>query len=712
MSCTRRTLMTNTLLGSIAAGWALKAGAFTRISGPPVARMQPVTDVLWGERIVDPYRWMENRDDPEFIPFMRGQDAYARKILAGLPERHPILSSLRRYDIDRDLVIWPKHGGDRQFFERREAGQETFVLHVREPDGTQHALFDPSSIGEGASINWWQPSPDGRHVVLGVAQNGNEAAEGFVVDVGTGNRLPDRLAHVPYAGPAWLPDSSGFFYNRFAGKPPGDADYYKGRSQWLHKLGATQDRDRLIVDASTPGVILGEYAYPDLQISLDGEFGLLRIFEGYVRTFALYLAPLRDIMTGRPSWRRIFTPESGVQSVAISGDTLYALAAEARPLPKLMALSARDGAWADAREVPTDIGGFPSDIFAADRGVVVVSNDGGYQSLHTVAADRPATKIALPFEGWIQGVDVSHNGKSILARITSWLEPGQIFAATTDGAGVRRAAYQPDIPFDLSSYELRREFAVSADGTKVPVSILSRRDRGGRGPVLVHAYGAYQWPSQPNFNPSDIAFLDAGGVVATAHVRGGGEYGAAWHEGGRKENKPNTWLDLIASCERLIELGLAERGRIGIHGASAGGIAVGRAMTTRPDLFGAVISRVGMSNPLRAEFEPNGGPNIPEFGTVKEEAGFRALKAMDSYHAVRDGVDYPAVLLITGINDPRVEPYNAAKMVARLQRTSPAPEAIMRVDWDGGHVGGGDREARLKDTAEELAFVLHHCRSY
>lgn len=180
------------------------------------------------------------------------------------------------------------------------------------------------------------------------------------------------------------------------------------------------------------------------------------------------------------------------------------------------------------------------------------------------------------------------------------------------------------------------------------------------------------------------------------------EYEAAWHEGGHKENKPDTWLDLIASCERLIELGMAERGRIGIHRASAGGIAVGRTITSRPNLFGAVVSRVGMSNPMGAESELNGGPDIPEFGTVKEEAGFYALKAIGSYHAAKDGVDYPAVLPITGINDPRVEPCNGPKMVARLQRTSPAPEATMPVDWNGGQISSGDRAARLGARPKSL----------
>jgi prolyl oligopeptidase len=236
-----------------------------------------------------------------------------------------------------------------------------------------------------------------------------------------------------------------------------------------------------------------------------------------------------------------------------------------------------------------------------------------------------------------------------------------------------RSALQPAPPIDLSLYETRRIFATVRDGTRVPISIVARRgSRRRRGPCLVHAYGAYQWPSQPVFDPRAVALLQAGCVIATAHVRGGGEYGRAWHEAGQKASKPKTWRDLIDCCETLVAEGWTAPGRIALIGGSAGGIAVGRAMTERPALFGAVISKVGMSNPLRAEFEPTGQPNVPEFGSVATREGFLALKAMDTFRAVKDGVHYPPILLSTGLNDARVAPYNAAKLAARLRRGATA----------------------------------------
>lgn len=213
------------------------------------------------------------------------------------------------------------------------------------------------------------------------------------------------------------------------------------------------------------------------------------------------------------------------------------------------------------------------------------------------------------------------------------------------------------------------------------------------------------------FDARGIAFLEAGGIIATAHVRGGGEYGRAWHEAGMKATKPNTWRDLIDCCEALIASGYTTKRQLAIVGGSAGGITVGRAMTERPDLFAAVISKVGMSNPLRAEFEPNGQPNVPEFGSIKDQPGFRALKAMDSYHAVKDGVRYPAIMLTTSRNDARVAPYNAAKMAARMQAANPLGTVLLRVDFEGGHDMNDLSKSQLDaEYADDFAFIFASTR--
>ena len=247
------------------------------------------------------------------------------------------------------------------------------------------------------------------------------------------------------------------------------------------------------------------------------------------------------------------------------------------------------------------------------------------------------------------------------------------------------------------------------DGTRIPLSIVARRGlpRDGRNPALVDAYGAYQMSASPYFTARNLALLERGAILVTAHVRGGGEFGWRWWKGGQKQTKPNTWRDLIDCCEHLVRQRWASPATITIQGASAGGIAVGRALTERPDLFAGVISNVGVSNALRAEFSQNGPPNIDEFGSVTDRSGFLGLRAMDALHHVRDGTRYPAVLLTVGMTDPRVDAWHGAKMAARLQRASRSGRPVLlRVAFDAGHGLGSTRSQVDDEFTDAFAFAL------
>jgi prolyl oligopeptidase len=288
------------------------------------------------------------------------------------------------------------------------------------------------------------------------------------------------------------------------------------------------------------------------------------------------------------------------------------------------------------------------------------------------------------------------------------VRPQQIIRLPASGRA-RRLPWVAAPAVDVSGYASEELFATAPDGTRIPVSVVFKKGtpRDGSAPTMIDAYGAYAISSDPYFAPRFLAWLERGGVWATAHVRGGGEYGRAWHEGGRLLTKPNTWRDLIAAAEMLIAQRWTRAERLSIRGGSAGGITVGRALTERPDLFSAVISQVGVSNALRAEFSQNGPPNVPEFGSVSTEAGFRGLVEMDAYGHVKDGERYPAVLLTTGVNDPRVDPWHAAKMTARLQAASRSGKPVlMRVDYQAGHGLGSTRQQRDAEFGDVFAFAL------
>jgi prolyl oligopeptidase len=279
-------------------------------------------------------------------------------------------------------------------------------------------------------------------------------------------------------------------------------------------------------------------------------------------------------------------------------------------------------------------------------------------------------------------------------------------------ANIGETALHPKSVADFSDIVELRQNATAKDGTKIPVSLIYRKSTtlNSFNPTLIRAYGAYGFVQAPSFNPSTLAWLERGGILATCHVRGGGEFGEVWHLGGQRLTKPNTWQDLIACTEYLIERGFTRRERVGIQGGSAGGVAVGRAMTERPDLFAAVVPSVGLLDAMRMEFTPNGPPNIPEFGSVKTRDGFQGLVAMSSLHHVKDGTKYPAVMLMHGVNDPRVEVWHSAKMAARLGaavRTIPdAKPVLLRLDYDAGHGVGSTRNQRNAELADIYSFLL------
>ncbi len=678
---------------------------------PPVARVEPVAETLWGERIVDPYRWLENTADRDWMPFMRGQDAHARRVLDGYPDRAGLLKRIADLSGDVTQVVYPKPAGAIRFLQKREAGAPAYRIVAHYPDGHEQVLADPATFATAAgpaSITWWAPSPTGRFLAFGVAIAGSENAVGHVVEVAGARLLPERIADAQYAAASWLPDDSAFFYNRFAGRPAGSADFYNDRSLWLHRVNSPQSADRRIMAAGMDaGVPMTAISSPEMQVGIGTDHVALLMRDGYVRAFAIYLARRDEVLAGKPAWRRICRADEGVADFALSGDTLYVISNSQAANGALLAMDAATGTLATARVLVPAGSTVLDELNAGRNGVFVTINDGGEQSLLFQPSTGTMRPVALAYAGWVQSVAVNPADGGALIRITSWLQPGTIFAVDARTGSATNTSLQQRPAIDLSPYEYRRIVATARDGTPVPISIIRRKGAVVAAPCLVHAYGAYQWPSQPVFDARGIAFLEAGGIIATAHVRGGGEYGRAWHEGGKKATKPNTWRDLIDCCETLIAQGHTSRRQLAIVGGSAGGITVGRAMTERPDLFSAVISKVGMSNPLRAEFESNGQPNVPEFGSIKDEAGFRGLKAMDSYHAVKDGVRYPPMLLTTSSNDVRVAPHNAAKMAARLQAANPNGTALLRVDFDGGHDMNDLSKAKSDaEYADDFAFVL------
>ncbi|OYV33647.1 MAG: hypothetical protein B7Z81_11090 [Acidocella sp. 20-61-6] len=392
------------------------------------------------------------------------------------------------------------------------------------------------------------------------------------------------------------------------------------------------------------------------------------------------------------------------------GEEIFLLTHQHAPHYRVLKTTAAAPSITHASEVVPQSPAVIRAIAAARDGLYLLSLDSALSTLRRLAPDGSVSAFTLPFPGAINEAsfyaDPQHDGAWFLLQ--GWVHPPVLCHAAPDGT-VTQTNIAPKPSLDVSAYTSEEVFVPARDKTRIPLSLIYRKDlrKSPEAPLLLEAYGAYGITLNAVFLARWLPFLDLGGVLAVAHVRGGGELGWDWHRAGQKLEKYHSWQDMIDCAQSLIARRWTTHKRLAVLGASAGGITVGRLLTERPDLAAVVICEVGVSDPLRSEFSPNGPPNIPEFGTLATEQGFTGLYAMDAYQHVHDGVKYPAVLLTTGLHDPRVAPWEPTKMTARLQAATTSNNPILlRVDADAGHGFGSTRAQRDAQTADILAFIL------
>jgi prolyl oligopeptidase len=682
-------------------------------SGPPVAPVRPVTEDLFGRSVTDPYRWME-AEGPEWKAYTLAQGAYAKRVLGTIPHRADLMAAVQGYTTKVVAVSGLQAGGDYIFTEVRPAGAETFKLYVRSGiKGPDRLLIDPdvyAPAGSHASLDWWAPSPDGSHVVFGTSPGGSEQSTARIVVTETGALLPETIDRTEDANPSWTPDGAAFFYNRLqAGVSPDSTDKYKLSACWFHRLNTDPASDvKVLAKGSSAVVQMADTDFPSVGATPGSDIAVGAVVSGVQNEIGLYACELSAAVGGHPDWRAISTQADDVTGDAVHGPDIYLLTHKDAQRYKVVKATAAQPAASQAVVVVPESASVIRSIAAARDALYIQDLDAGLGGLRRMTYDGKVTQIALPFQGSIDSLyaDTLHDGAWFLLQ--GWVRPSVVCYVGPD-AGVIETDIAPKPPIDVAPYVAEETFATAADGVRVPLSIVYRKGLvlDGRAPLLLDAYGAYGITQDPGFLARWLPLLDRGGVFAVAHVRGGGELGEDWHLAGKKLTKPNTWRDTIAAAEHLIKTGYTSRAKLGIIGGSAGGITVGRFMTEDPGLAAVVIDQVGVSNPLRSEFSPNGPPNIPEFGSVKDPEGFKALYAMDAYQHVRNGVAYPSVLLTTGLNDPRVSSWEPTKMTARLQAaTSSKNPVLLRIDTDAGHGIGSTLSQRDAETADILAFLF------
>ncbi len=681
----------------------------SKVPAAPVARVQVVKDTYFGETLSDPYRWMENSQDPDWLPFLKGQDAHTRATLEALPGRAALLRRIRQLSGDIVVTSEVQRAGGMTFFEQRPAGADNYQLFVRQ-NGVDRLLVDPTLLGSAGShvaLDWWQASPEGRHVAYGLSRDGSEDSTLHVLVVADGTDLPERIPNTEGANPQWLDDGSGFFYNQLTGKVDTPERFLNSQARF-HALGTDPATDPVLVKRGLiAGLEFERIQAPGIVTHPGSRFATLVLAD--VRPeFRLLIAPVADVTRGRATWVPIANFEHEVTGAEIVGDDLYLLVNGSTPRGRVLKTSATAPSLSTATEVVPQGPQVIDSLHRARDGLYLQIMDGGIHRMRRLGFDGQLTEMALPFDGTIGGIFAAADETGVLFSYTGWLTPTAIWSATSAGA-VSDTGLTPRPAIDVSHYETKRLFATAADGTRIPYSLIYRKglQLDGRSPAWISAYGSYGLSITPNFVGRALALIDAGFIVGYANVRGGGEYGREWHKAGQLANKPNTWRDLIAVCEALCALKYTAPQRLAIGGRSAGGITVGRAMTERPELFAAVVDGVGWSNPLRYVAEQNGYGEEPEWGAIAELAGYQALKSIDSYQAVRDHSRYPAVLLTTGVTDPRVAPFHVAKMAARLQAaTNSGKPVLLRVEFAAGHGMGSTRAQTDVEAADTYAFLL------
>lgn len=680
-------------------------------AAPPVARVAPVSDTYFGERVVDRYRWMENERDPGWLPFMQGQDAHARAALSALPQRAQLLARIRQLSGDAATPASIARASGRTFFELRPAGGDQYQLFV-EDGGVRRLLVDPGKLARAEghfSLDWWSASPDGAKVAYGLSRDGSEDSVLHIVDVATGEVLLERIADTQIAYPSWLPDGSGFFYNQLSGKVGTPERYLDARAR-LHLLGADPATDPIVAAASLGqgGRSFASSQLPFVFASPGSRHALL-VLSDERREKRILVAPLQDVVAGKARWKEVAGFDDDVTNAALDGDALYLMAYGGHPRGRVLKTRADAPSLAKATVAVAQSALVLEGFSRARNGLYLRAMDGGVHRVLHLDTGGKLSRIALPFDGTVAEMVADAGEPGALVVLGGWLTPPGIWRIGADGK-MADTGLAPRPDFDASPYMTERRYATANDGARIPYTLIYRKGlrRDGANPVFMSAYGAYGDPTyMPAFAGRQLALADAGAIVGFAHVRGGGEYGRDWHRAGQLANKPNTWRDLIAVCADLHALGYSRPSSTVIGGRSAGGVAIGRAMTERPDLFAAVVSNVGWHNALRYVAEPNGYLGEAEWGSLDDRAGYRALKSVDSYQAVADGVPYPAVLLTTGMHDPRVAPFHPAKMAARLQAASSSGKPVLlRVDFDAGHGMGSTRAQLDEEAADIYAFIL------
>jgi prolyl oligopeptidase len=688
---------------------------------PPAAPVRAASDAYFGTVVTDSYRYMEDLSAPDVQQWAHAQADYARKTLDAIPGRAKLLARIGELEasVPARVTQVKLAGGGLVFVQKRLAGDDQSKLYVRRGmKGEDRLLVDPEALAKAAgkphAIEFFAPSHNGRYVAYGLSAGGSEQTVIHVMDVASGKEVSTTIDRTQYSEVNWAGDDSGFFYFRQRAQPK-DApasEKFVGQTAYFHRMAGHGDDQAVFAAGTADHLKIAPEEFP-LVAPVPGTRWTVAIpLDGVAPEFDLYAAPQREALAPKLKWRKLFGRESEVTGYAIHGDDLYLLSHQNASRFKVIQTSMTQPDVTMARVVVAPGREVIDNIVAAKDALYVQARDGVVGRLYRVgyAKDAQPVAVTMPVSGSFRIVDGDPGRPGVIVAVDSWTRATAWYQVGANDDQIADTGLQAAGPFGApADIESREVMVKSFDGLEVPLSIVYPKAMklDGGNPLELHAYGAYGFTDTPEFLPRQLAWYELGGVQATCHVRGGGVYGEQWHLAGKQLGKSNSWKDLIACGEYLVKQGYTSSAKMAIDGSGAGGIAIGRALTARPDLWAVAVPEVGSLNTLRAEQQAGGPANIPEFGTAKDRQQFNGLLEMDTFHHVDDGVKYPATLLMQGYNDARVAAWQSMKTAARLQAASTSGKPVLlRLDFDAGHGAGATKTQLQQQAADKWSFML------
>lgn len=680
------------------------AATMPKITYPETRRVD-VVDEQFGVKVADPYRWLENdvRNDAEVAAWVAAENKVTDAYLATLPARGLFAERIKQL-FDYERFGTPTHKGAHYFYSRNSGLQNQAVLWVRDSlDGPGRVLIDPNGWSkDGATaLAEWQPSEDGKLLLYSIQDGGSDWRTMKVIDVATGKETGDEVSWAKYGmGASWAKDGSGFYYSRYP-EPPADAKFQalnENHKVYFHKLGTPQSADRLIYETPDKPK-LGHYA----NLTDDGRYLVISTTEGTDNRNLVHVIDLKDPQL-KPKQiigelKNDWTPIGNVGSV------FYFSTNAGAPRERVVTIDIASNDLTPKEIVPESQATLGQATIVGGRLILSYLVDAKTEVRRYTMEGKPDGVVSLPGIGTASGFGGDQDKPETFFSFTSFNMPTAVYRynVATNKATVWA---QPKVAFNPTDYKVEQRFFASKDGTRVPMFIVRHKNTTGPAPTLLWGYGGFNIAYTPSFSASRIAWMEQGGVFVLANIRGGGEYGKAWHDGGRLQNKQNVFDDFIGAGEFLIREGITGKGQLAIQGGSNGGLLIGAVVNQRPDLFAAALPAVGVMDMLRFDRWTAGRYWVDDYGYPSKEADFRKLYSYSPYHNIKGGRTYPAILATTADTDDRVVPGHTFKYVAALQAADIGDKPhLVRIETRAGHGSGKPTDKIIEETSDLYAFA-------